>query len=55
VITPTPLPQEGVNLVDEDDGRLQLLGEREESGDKLVGFAEPVGGRERWEKVGRDG
>lgn len=45
VIIATPLSHERVDFVDEDDARLQLLGEREEAGDELVRFSEPLVGQ----------
>mmetsp|Transcript_3901 Transcript_3901/g.11290 ORF Transcript_3901/g.11290 Transcript_3901/m.11290 type:complete len:389 (-) Transcript_3901:239-1405(-) len=42
VLVAVPLPQHGVNLVDEDDRRLQLHGEGENRGHELLSVAEPL-------------
>lgn len=36
VVVPTPFTHERVDLVNEDDGGLQLASQREQSGDQLV-------------------
>src|SRR5438094_750687 len=43
-----PAPEEGVDLVDEDDGRPRVSRAAEQLGDALLGFAHPLG-----EEVGR--
>ena len=41
VIRAAPAPQDGIDLVDEHDRGLQLLGEGEDGGDELVAVAVP--------------
>lgn len=42
MVTPAPLTHEAVNLINEDDRRLELPRQAEERMDELVGLAEPL-------------
>lgn len=42
MVPAAPLPQKGVDLVNEDDARLGLARELEQRSDELIGLAEPL-------------